>query len=127
MKTGGFTLMEILVAMVLMATVGAVAFSSFSSGAKIGQNNRNVAVNVGRGVLENLYEAVRDDWWPNAGHPLTPGGPTAQPNVTLNGVTYSSVKTVSSPGGGTDYRRARVTVCWNQGTCPLCSDAPALH
>ena len=124
MKTCGFTFMEVLIAMILLAVVGAMSFSSLSSTAKVTQTSgSNVALNVGRGVLETLYEAVRNDWWPNANRPLSIANPGAQfGNITLNGVTYARPYTTASidvNGDATeDYRRATVTVCWNQGPCP---------
>ena len=115
--------MEVLIAMVLLAAVGTMSFSSLSSTAKVTQSsNNNVALNVGRGVLETLYEAVRIDWWSIASKPLSTTTPGTQfADITLNGVVYKrpySVATVDVDGGGEDYRRATVTICWNQASCP---------
>ena len=126
----GFTIIEILISMVLLATIAGMAFTTFSSSSKLskGGANENVAANLARQQLERLYESVRaqsapgTDQWNSAGFPLSTATPGPQPgNVTLDTVNYAGKYTVASvdvDGGGEDYRRAQMTVCWNQGTCP---------
>ena len=114
----GFTLVEILVAMLLLAGISGVAFNSFSSSSKLasGSFKEVTAYNLARRQLEYLYESVRADQWAAAGFPLSTVGPAPQPgNIVLDGITYGRVYTVTSidvDGGGEDYRRVRVTMTW---------------
>ncbi len=118
-------MMEILIAMVLLSVVGAIALSSFSNTGKMTQVNDNIAMNIARGYLEQLYEYVREDYRSLSGIPLAVNSPrfppspanAAQPATqTLDGVTYTTNYTVTSvdPNGDgqEDYRRVTMTVTW---------------
>ena len=120
MGRAGFSLIELLVAMVLLVAISGLAFSSFSSSAKIVQAPNNTAVNVARSVNESLFESVRADQWSPvtgyaSGHPLstTPAQPAA---ISLNSVTYTPTYTVESVDvdgdGQEDYRRVKTNVSW---------------
>jgi prepilin-type N-terminal cleavage/methylation domain-containing protein len=119
MNRSGFTMVEIVVSMVLLVAVSAVAFTSFTSSTKTTQATPdNIAYNVARGVLDQLYEYVRADQWATAGQRLNPNAPgPAFANQTLNGVTFTPTYTVASKdadgaGSTDDYRRVDVTVTW---------------
>ena len=121
----GFTLMEILIAMILLSLVGAVALSALSSSARITQPKNNVAMNIARGYLEELYEYVRADWSGNNNSPLALTGSTLPPGPpvpqVLDGVTYTTAYQVNPPTGAIidldgdsqeDYRKVTMTVTW---------------
>ena len=112
--------MEILVAMVLLATVGAVSLSLFSSSTQVVQTNRNTAINIARGYLEIFYQYVYVGTTqptlptPNPlSIPPVPGGPFTD---TVDGVTYTTnytVDTVNINGDSIeDYRKVTMTVSW---------------
>lgn len=130
-SNAGFSLVEILVAMVLLVSVGAMTMYSFASVAKTAQPGLGPAYHFGRGVMEKMFEFVRQDNWATAGLPLststapqpgtvgvfTPQGSTK----TLNGKTYtlnyainnnSGVAQDTNGDGREDFRRVRVSVTW---------------
>ena len=114
--------MEVIVAMVLLASVGAITMHAFSTSVRVSSNTDNVACNFGRGLLEQVYERVRQDQWNAVGWPLSPPGPAPQ-TTTLNGTLYRAVWTVTpmNPDGDgqEDYRRVQMKVCWNpDAPCP---------
>ncbi len=136
-RQDGFTLLEIVIAALLLATVSVGLFAAFVSANRWIQQPRNdrandVAFNVARQRLENLYGAVREDWWldnaanrgVNSGLNMTPGhtgelmtdpasGETLV--VNLDGMDYRRGYRVSAVtiGGAEAYRRAEVNVHWN--------------
>jgi prepilin-type N-terminal cleavage/methylation domain-containing protein len=126
MKSGrGFSLMEVLVAMVLLGAVGAATMHAFSSSVGVvAQNDAGVAYNVARGRLEQFLEYVRQDQWSTAALPLSrqtaPARP-AIPNKVLNGDTFVTTYAVNNDSdqpidqnadGVEDYRRVTMTVTW---------------
>ncbi len=124
----GFSLVEIIIAMLILTGVGAMTMSAFVSSAKTTQPGANIGYNFGRGIFEKMYEFVRQDQWaaaslplslatPGTGGPFTPQGST----TTLNGKTYTAAYTVngnsgtaidSNSDGKEDFRRVRMTVTW---------------
>ncbi len=114
----GFTLFEILVSLVLLAAVGVIALNSFNNSNRITLGKQNTAANLGRQTLEDLKNAVRDDWWAVAvGSRLSPTTPGPQPPITpLDGIDFTRAYTVTGvdlDGDGTDdLRRATTTVTW---------------
>ena len=116
--SSGFSLIEILVAMVLLVAVSGLAFSAFSSSAKVQQTPNNVAANVSRGIIEQLREFVRAN--PVAGNPLAVGaystGSGLATSISLNGTTFSptyNVVSVDINGDGIeDYRKVDTRVQW---------------
>lgn len=124
-RYAGFTIVEILVAIVLLGFVGAIVFSSFSSSAKLAQpNDANTAMNVARGYLESFYEYVREDsnYYYNPGTPIATTAPGPQARTqNLDGVTYTANYTVNNNtstivdtngDGKEDYRKVKMTVSW---------------
>ena len=113
----GFTVMEILVAMVLLAAVAASALSSFTSATRITQPRSGIAQNIARGYLEQFYEYVRQDQYA-AATPTPISTPPAPPPLTqtLDGTTYTTAYTVTAAeqngDAQEDYRRVRMTVSW---------------
>ena len=113
----GFTLIETILAALLLSTVVAGMYGAFVSAARWNRPPFNIAHNIAREKLENLYEAVRADWWDTgttapAGYRLDVGSyPDGQ--VTVDGLAYSREYIVSAVQGGyADYRRVEVKVQW---------------
>ena len=114
----GFTLAEVVISLVILATVGSGLLRVMFSAQQMRpvQMDRSLAYHVGRQQLESLYEAVRQDWWPVANLPLSPG--TSMGNsrqVIVGGRTYSisySVAAVNLKGDSNkpDYRKVVATV-----------------
>ena len=110
---------EIIIAITLFALLAAGLYSTFASAGRWVQptsNNQNVATYVAAGELEELYPAVREDWWEGAGatgQPLTAGAHSS-PSVVLDGVTYTKSYIVSpvTGTGNPDYRKVEETVSW---------------
>jgi len=122
----GFTLTEILVSLVLLTGVGAVSLSSFSSLTKMINTDQSVAYDFGRGLIERMWEEVRQDTWTVAGEPLsltspslsnttsTINGKTLTATYQINGVPSNQVATpIDLNGDGIeDYRKVKMTVSW---------------
>lgn len=114
----GFTLMEILVAMALLASVGATVMYSMSTAAKLAQPSpqRYTAYNLARQNSESLANAVRDDWWAGAGNPLSPTTDKTLAPTTYDGVSYAPRYTVVdvdvNNDSTVDYRKTDTKVQW---------------
>ena len=121
-RPNGFTLMEVLVAMILLASVAAVSLYSFSSAATVTQPGSGAAYNFGRGLFEQMLERVRQDQWGTASLPLSVSTPGPQAlTKSLNGKTYTANYTVNSASGTAldanadgqeDFRKVKMTVTW---------------
>lgn len=116
--------MEILVALVLLSSMGVITLNAFSTTAQMTNTDQGVAYSLGRSILERMHEYVRQDQWGNASLPLSLTTPGPQ-NIasTVNGKNYTvSYRLNNSPNTGTappldtngdgieDYRRVTVTV-----------------
>lgn len=111
MKTrAGFSLLEVLVAAMLLATSVAVIFGAFVSAHKFPKPEvgRGFNTHIAREKLEELAEAVRQDWWALTNKPLSTGV-TAADTVTYNGTDYDRSYAVSGVSGK-DYRKVEITV-----------------
>ena len=120
----GFSLIEVLVAMVLLAGVGGAMIYAFSSSTQVAQSDHGVAYNIARGQIEQLYERVRQDQWGTANLPLSLTNAAPQGMVkSLNGDSFTTNYDIN-PGlpegasvdvngdGQEDYRRVTMTVSW---------------
>ena len=113
----GFSLLEVMIATVLLATVSIGLLSIFASSRKVLDPERNIAHNSVRDKLAALYIEVKDSTWNNASNLLYP---TSSSGVTtsesLNNVNYQSTKTVASVDadgdGQEDYRKVQVANSW---------------
>ncbi len=109
----GFTFIEILVAAVLMTTVAAGLLRAFvtARGLTPAQVARSANNYLATQKLEDLHEAVRQDWWNESNRPLTPGT-TVEPAVAADGSMHTRTTTVGAVnnGQGSDYRSIEVTV-----------------
>lgn len=122
-NNSGFSLIEIVIALVILTGVGAMTMSSFVSSVETSRPDSSIGYNFGRGIMEKMYEFVRQDQWATANLPISvtspgTGGPfTPQGSVTsLNGNNYTATYTVNSVdsnfNGQEDYRRVRMTITW---------------
>ena len=109
----GFTIIEIIVAMLLITTVSAVALTSFVSASRWASPSELVAIYDARGKLDQLYESVRQDTWNAGGNALSLGTHTATVNIDGRSYTRTYVVTSVSLGGNADaYRKVVVTDSW---------------
>ncbi len=119
----GFSLVEIILAMVILSGVGAMTMSAFVSSIESTQPDSSVAYNFGRGILEKMHEFVRQDQWATSSLPLsttTPGtaGPFTPQGSTkaLNGKTYTATYTVTTQdlnvNAQEDLRKVQMTITW---------------
>ncbi|GEM_PF-1352728 len=120
-RQAGFTLIEVIIASLLVSTVMAMLLAAFISANRWVSPEYNSAHYVARQQLERLSEQVRQDWWNvsatdperrlNAAY-----NPPDRPaeTITLDGVTYTRNYTVSNiSANGRDYRKAAVAVQWD--------------
>ncbi len=115
----GFTLIEIMLAMMLLGTTGVSLMSAFSNASLATDAPENLAYGIASQHLATLNEAVRNDWWGANGRPLSMVNPAPQPAVetpnppgTHTFTPAYTVNTVDSNGDGEDFRRVRITVTW---------------
>lgn len=112
----GFTLTETLIAAILLITVGVGFLSVYTSLNKISapQVKQTAAFFLAKEKLEELNEAVRQDWWDFQlnSHPLDVNPPGSIEFVPLSTQNYSRQTGVSAVPNK-DYRKAEVTVSWD--------------
>jgi type II secretory pathway pseudopilin PulG len=111
----GFTLVELTVAALLVVTVAAGVLATLINAAQAIRPANHVAHYLAMQTFERLHEAVRQDWWPLGGFPLSVGGPYPDAAPVMDGVPYTRTYQVFSETNGDgieDYRRVRVTVTW---------------
>ena len=111
----GFSLLELLIAALLLATAVAALFGTFVSAAKWIKQEREIGAYLDVARIESLREASRADWWSLSGYPLTIGGPYSEATIKLNDIEYTRTYTVSAvtATGSPDYRRVEVVTTWN--------------
>lgn len=115
---GGFTLIEIIIASLLVSTVVSLLLGAFVTANRWISPEYNVAHDLAREQLERLHEQVRQDWWNNfesdPEQRLNPNfNPPDRPDetITLGGVDYTRNYRVDEIAGK-GYRKATVTVQW---------------
>lgn len=117
----GMSLMEILIAMLLLVGVGFGIFGSLISAARLATPTpeRYTAANIARERLENFTNEVRQDTF-NTG-PLALGT-TNLSNPTYDGVSYDREYTVTDVDIDgdllVDYRKTEMAVCWQANGSP---------
>lgn len=112
----GFTLLEIIVAVVLVTLVGASVLKTFVNASRFVSPSAPelVAVYDARGRLDQLHEEVRNDTWNLASNALSVGAHTDTPDP-IDGRTYTRnyvVSSVSLDGANEAYRKVVVTESW---------------
>lgn len=122
LKNKGFSLIEILVATTLFATVAPFFFSAFlaQSRASQPQTRSTAAFGLAKEYLEEMKQGIRQDLYNHAQNPLqvTPPGQFDAGHVrTVGAMDYTLRKRNSHvPWLGSllpKYRKAEVTVEWN--------------
>ncbi len=118
----GFSLIEVLVAMILLSSIGVLALNSFNNSSRMSGGKQNIAANLAKWLLEDLKPHVRDLGWGNPALPLAPGAhpaglPATYPVFTaLDGVNYRRGYTVADvdidSDGVADLRRVTAIVDW---------------
>jgi|GEM_PF-1849771 len=95
----GFTLMEIVVSLIILATVfGGLTATFVGVKRYVSRANRRLtAVNLGKQALNSLYVQVRADWWntgvlvPSANRQVFNAGVTQVPSsITIDDYTYGA-------------------------------------
>ena len=115
----GFTLIEIIIAMILVTLVGASVLMAFVNASRWAEPSVLAAVFDARGKLDQLNEEVRsDEWDPSDGGYLGNGLSAVThtpPDRIINNRTYTQSYVVSSVllGSVRDaYRKVVVTESW---------------
>jgi len=109
-----FTIIEVLVSSILFAAVVAGFLSVVASVRHLNARSRQriIATNVARQVLEDLYEAVRQDTWGSGN--LTDGAHNNFLTRTINGITYTVDYNVISNPDGIRGKQVDITVRWQR-------------
>ena len=124
-----FTLLEIMVAMILLTGTGFAILSSMISVAKLAQptNEKYAAFNLARQNAEDLTVAVRQDCVtdPALCGTLNLDDTTSHTlaTTTIDGLVYKPTYTVQKvdadqDGQDDDYRKVVMNICWNADGTP---------
>ena len=107
----GFTLLEIIVASVLLAAVVAGVFGAFSTASQwFQESTEGVPYNLARERLDELQETIAMGTW-NTGPLAATATWIPDGTVTLNGKTYTRSYRVD-PVVGRQYRRVQMRLTW---------------
>ena len=112
----GFTLIEVLISVLLLATVAAGIFSAFVSANRWLKPETNVGYNLARQTAESLYTEVNQSTWSQGGGGGLDTGKTPTETISLdNNPPYNRTTEVSSVStdsiGLTEtYRKAEIVV-----------------
>jgi len=117
-----FTLVEIVIATVILAIAVLGVMSAFISGTKLvaASKYRLQAINYAQQILENLRQEVRADTWDSGNLRLTSGSPIdclgTNPLASFGGTCTYTVNYVDLNGNGSgdfgEPRRVDVSVNW---------------
>ncbi|MBI5872789.1 MAG: type II secretion system protein [Candidatus Omnitrophica bacterium] len=115
MKKKGFTLVEVMVSLVILALLAAGLFSVFVSARYmvVRSKRRLGAMEVARAEIEKNRQHIRADRWDNASYPLFPADGTwrACASTTYPGYTVDC-RVVQGPAVDS-YRTVTVRVRWS--------------
>jgi prepilin-type N-terminal cleavage/methylation domain-containing protein len=123
LRQNGFSLIEIMIALSLLAVLGGSIMSAFTNITPVSTTQNNKAYNVTREAFESMNEAVRQSDWDTAANPLN-NSLTNQPffagnGVSLDGTFYQVLYTVTpqnadgvSPPPAEDYKKVEGVVSW---------------
>lgn len=116
-RRAGFSLVEVIVALVVFVLVIGGLSSVFVSASRIIIHNRErmTSAQLGKFFLDPLQAHVRQDNWLNAGpgNALAIGGPWSGVTQSINNVSFSETHTVSAVTS-TDLRRVIATISWTE-------------
>ncbi len=113
-RQAGFTLTELILACFLIVGASAAMYSSFMTAHRWLQPQNHAAYHLAKLRMEDLHEAVRQDWWSSANRPLTLGS-FGDGTTTIDGTAYTRTYTVTdftAFAGGRDFRKVVVDVTW---------------
>jgi prepilin-type N-terminal cleavage/methylation domain-containing protein len=115
MTKKGFTLVEIMVSMIILALLAAGVFSVVISGRYLVSRSerRVVAIEIARSEMEHLRPFVRADTWNNMTNPLFATNDWGAGWDTLTYAPYQVRRRVDTVAGAT-YRRVTIQVAWNE-------------
>lgn len=114
LKKQGFTLIEIIVSMIILALLASGFFSIMVSSRYLVMRSRMrlLATELASQQIERLKQYVRDDTWAVAGNPLDPTG--IWNAIAGMPAPYTGDYKVESGPPNTDYRKVTVRVRWNE-------------
>jgi len=114
MKKKGFTLTEIIVAMVILAAVMAGLTNVLVSGSRylLHSRSRMSSAELGKLFLDPLQNDVRQDSWVT-GNNLTVGTRAGTP-VTLDGIPYNASYDISNHPQASGIRKVKLTLNWTE-------------
>jgi len=123
MRTRGFTLVEVMVAAIILALLAAGLFSVFASARNLVSRSKRrlVATEIAKAEIEKNKQHIRADRWDNVSYPAVyPANGVwrscASAAYTYQGITYN-VDCRVDPGPTADsYRKVTVRVRWNEPT-----------
>ena len=112
-KKTGFTLVEIIVATVILCLVILGMASLFIGGKRwvMHSRDRMTGIQMGKLFVDPLQSAVRQDTWADAGNALYVGTRTGTP-ISVNNVDYTPQYTVSDVT--TSLRRVITKISWTE-------------
>ncbi|HTZ11411.1 MAG TPA: prepilin-type N-terminal cleavage/methylation domain-containing protein [Candidatus Margulisiibacteriota bacterium] len=115
MKKIGFTLTEILIAMVILAAVMAGLTGVFVSGSRyvIHSRSRISSAELGKYFLDPLQNDIREDSWDQVGNNLTVGIRSGV-SVDLDGITYHANYDVTNQTQAPGLRKVKLTLTWTE-------------
>ena len=108
----GFTLLEVLIATIILAGMGAILFGSFLTARRwVVQATSGVPMNLARERLDELQMSVRMDTWNTGQMKVSAPAWTAEPAITLDSVSYTRSTRVSTVPA-MQYRKVEAKVEW---------------
>ena len=113
---GGFSLLEIMAALLLLGILSGVFFNAFTTIKSVPAGPKVKAYNLARQELEFLYESVRDDTWGSVNNHLNVNHNYVPPAITLDGTSFLPAYVATAidrdGDGQEDYRKVEMTVTW---------------
>jgi len=113
----GFTLVEVLVAVIILALVTTGLAYVFLAGKRhmLHTRSKMQAAELGRLFLAPLQMDVRQDQWASNCLGAGTGCPASPANdVTVDNITYEPATTVTQNFSGTTLSKVKLTITWNE-------------
>jgi prepilin-type N-terminal cleavage/methylation domain-containing protein len=119
MKKKGFTLVEVMVSLVILALLAAGLFSVFVSARYLVERSKRrlAATEIARAEIEKNRQHIRADRWDNASYPsLFPADGTWRACASTSYPGYTvDCRVVQGPAADS-YRKVTVRVRWSEAT-----------
>lgn len=111
----GFTLVEVMVSLVLLALLASGVFSVLASGRYLvaRTKGRFIAHEIARAEIERMRGFIDASTWDSSGGPLMANGSWSDWDATTH-APYRWRFRVDSVPGGAEYRKVTVQVGWNE-------------